>query len=201
VRGKDIWGGLIFIIPLFYCIIININESNGGKGMKGKSLAVPNEMQEKYNEITEIIKKFCEENLNEEYEHVCSQLNAALCRKRPSPLVKGKANTWACGIVHAVGTVNFLFDISQNPTMKAKELYNQFGVSESNGSSKSKQIRDLMKIGVFDPKWTLPSKISNNPMAWMITVNGLTIDSRYAPREIQEEAFKRGLIPYLQNKK
>ncbi len=176
---------------------MDFDNDDGGKGMKGKSLAVPNEMHEKYNEITEIIKNFCKENLNEEYEHVCSQLNAALCRKRPSPLVKGKANTWACGIVHAVGTVNFLFDVSQKPTMKAKELYSIFGVSESNGSSKSKQIRDLMKIGIFDPKWTLPSKINNNPMAWMIMVIGLTIDSRYAPREIQEEAFKRGLIPYL----
>lgn len=165
--------------------------------MKGKSLTVPNEMQDKYNEITEILKNFCEENLNEEYEFVCCQLNAALCRKRPSPLVKGKANTWACGIVHAIGMVNFLFDVSQKPTMKAKELYNKFSVSESNGSSKSKQIRDLMKIGVFDPKWTLPSKINDNPMAWMIMVNGLTIDARYAPREIQEEAFKLGLIPYL----
>jgi len=85
--------------------------------MKGKSLAVPSGMQDSYNEITEIIKNFCEENLNEEYELLCCQLNAALCRKRPSPLVKGKANTWACGIVHAIGMVNFLFDASQKPTM------------------------------------------------------------------------------------
>lgn len=165
--------------------------------MKGKSLAVPKDMQDKYNEITEIIKKFCMENLNEEYELVCCQLNAALCRKRPSPLVKGKANTWACGIVHAIGMVNFLFDASQKPTMKAKELYNKFGVSESTGSGKSKQIRDIMNIGVFDPKWTLPSKIDDNPMVWMIMVNGYTLDARYAPREIQEEAYRLGLIPYI----
>lgn len=172
-------------------------ENTEGMKMKNRSLAVPSKMQDSYNEITEIIKNFCKENLNEEYELLCCQLNAALCRKRPSPLVKGKANTWACGIVHAVGMVNFLFDASQKPTMKAKELYNKFGVSESNGSSKSKQIRDLMKIGVLDPNWTLPSKMNNNPMAWMIMVNGITIDARYAPREIQEEAFKLGLIPYL----
>ena len=73
-------------------------------------------MKDKYDEISEIIKDFCKENLNKEYELVCCQLNAALCHKRPSPLVKGKPNTWACGIVHTVGTVNFLFDISQEPS-------------------------------------------------------------------------------------
>jgi hypothetical protein len=28
-------------------------------------------------------------------------------------------------------------------------------------------------------------------------VNGFIIDVRHAPREIQEEAFRKGLIPYL----
>lgn len=31
----------------------------------------------------------------------------------------------------------------------------------------------------------------------MIEVNGLILDVRNAPREIQEEAFRRRLIPYL----
>lgn len=165
--------------------------------MKEKSLAVPSKMQDIYTEIAEVIITFCKENLNEEYKQVCLQLTAALCRKRPSPLIKGKANTWACGIVHAVGTVNFLFDATQKPTMKAKKLYNKFGINESTGNSKSKQIRDMMKIGVFDPNWTLPSKMVENPLVWIINVNGFPIDARHAPREVQEEAYKYGLIPYL----
>ncbi len=64
-------------------------------------------------------------------------------------------------------------------------------------SNKSKQIMDLLKIDLMDPEWTLPSRIEDNPMAWMISVNGLIIDARHVPREIQEVAFKKGLIPYL----
>jgi hypothetical protein len=165
--------------------------------MKSKSLTIPKEMQDKYNEITEMISAFCEENLNEEYKLLCFQLCAALCRKRQSPLAKGKTNIWACGIVHAIGTVNFLFDPDQSPNMKVKELYEKFGVNGSTGSAKSKLISDLMKIGIFDPNWSLPSKIENNPMVWMVLVNGLLIDVRYAAKEIQEEAYKKGLIPYL----
>ncbi len=154
-------------------------------------------MQEKYKEITQIIKVFCSENLNEEYELLCCQLTAALSRKRPSPLTKGRANTWACGIVHSVGTVNFLFDSSQKLSMKAKDLSGKFGVSTSTSSTKSKHIRDIMKMGMFDPDWTLPSKLENNPMIWMVSVNGFVMDVRGAPKEIQEEAFRKGLIPYL----
>jgi len=36
-----------------------------------------------------------------------------------------------------------------------------------------------------------------NPMAWLIKVNGFIVDARHAPRENQEEAFLRGLIPFL----
>jgi hypothetical protein len=34
-------------------------------------------------------------------------------------------------------------------------------------------------------------------MAWMITVNGLIVDARHLPREIQEVTYRKGLIPYV----
>jgi len=58
-----------------------------------KEANVPKIMKDKYEEIEAIIKSFCNEYLNEEYEEVCCQLCAALCRKRPSPLLSGKSNT------------------------------------------------------------------------------------------------------------
>ncbi len=63
--------------------------------------------------------------------------------------------------------------------------------------AKSKQIRDLLDMYQMTPDWTLPSKIDKNPLIWMIQVNGIIIDARHAPREIQEEAFRKGLIPYI----
>jgi hypothetical protein len=43
----------------------------------------------------------------------------------------------------------------------------------------------------------MASRIDRHPTAWLISVNGLMIDARSAPREVQEEAFDRGFIPYL----
>jgi len=164
---------------------------------KSKSESVPVTMKPRYDEIVTLTEAFCSEHLNAEYAQVCRQLAAALSRKRPSPLVSGRANSWAAAIVYAVGSVNFLFDKSQTPHVRADELSAAFGLSKSTVANKTRQIKDLLHIGVFDPNWTLPSKIDSNPMAWLISVNGLILDARSLPRPIQEEAFRRGMIPYL----
>ena len=164
---------------------------------KSKSESAPAAMQPQYDAIVASSDAFCSEHLNAEYAQLSRQMAAALARKRPSPLLSGKANTWAAGIVHALGTVNFLFDKTQTPHMSAQELADGFGLSKSTIANKSKAIRDMLDIGVFDPDWTLPSLTDKNPMIWMITVNGLIVDVRSAPRTIQEQAFRLGLIPYI----
>jgi Domain of unknown function (DUF6398) len=158
---------------------------------------VPKEMQERFNEITQLTDAFSHEYLDDEYTQLCRELTATLCRKRPSPLIRGKANTWACGIIHALGMVNFLFDSSQKPYVPSSRIWEFFGLSASTMQAKSKQIRDLMGMHQFDPDWTIPSMIDQNPLIWMIQVNGLVVDARHAPREIQEEALRKGLIPYI----
>lgn len=154
-------------------------------------------MQEKYQAIVEITDCFAEENLNEEYAQLIRYAVAALCRKRPSPLETGKASTWACGITHAIGMVNFLFDKSQTPHINSIELYKQFGVGQSTGQGKSKFVRDILGMNQFDPNWMLASKFDSSPLVWMLSVNGMMVDIRYMPREVQEIAFEKGLIPYI----
>jgi hypothetical protein len=56
---------------------------------------------------------------------------------------------------------------------------------------------NMLRISQLQPEWTLPNMIDRNPLAWMISVNGLIMDARHAPREIQEEAYQLGLVPYL----
>jgi hypothetical protein len=158
---------------------------------------VPQQMQGKFEEITRLTDAFCSQHLNAEYAEMSRQLAAALCRKRPSPLATGQAKSWACGIIHALGMVNFLFDSSQTPHIKASKIYQVFGVAESTGQGKSKAVRDAMKMSYFDANWCLPSRLDMHPTAWLISINGFPIDARSAPREIQEEAFRKGLIPYL----
>ncbi len=150
-----------------------------------------------HDEIVGMTDAFCREYLDDEYGLLCRKLAGVLVRKRPSPLTRGKPESWASGIVRVIGWVNFLGDPSRPHHMKMTDIDEAFGVSEATGSAKAKVIRELLKIHPLDPEWTPPSRMDENPMAWMIQVNGLIVDARRLPREIQEEAFRGGLIPYL----
>ena len=162
-----------------------------------KAERIPIEARPAYEAVIALTDAVCKEHLNEEWAALCRRLAASLARKRPSPLLRGQANVWAAGILHAVGAVNFLFDRTQEPSMSFDDLVNAFGVKKTTAGTKSKLIRDMFKMYQFDPDWTLPSKVGENPLVWSISVNGLIIDARYAPLEIQAEAYRLGLIPYI----
>jgi hypothetical protein len=164
---------------------------------KSSSAGIADEVQPYVQEIGALVEKFCLEHLNAEYAAVCRGLLEKLARKRPSPLVSGKAATWACGIIRTIGWVNFLDDSTQTPHMKLTAIDKALGVGESTGQGKSMLIRKMFKVRTFDPTWTLPSRMHQNPRAWMIQVNGFLVDARFLKREFQEDALRMGLIPYI----
>ena len=147
--------------------------------------------------LVEMTDAFCKEFLNEEYAELCRKMAETLARKRPSPLLQGRLETWACGIVRTIGWVNFLDDRSQTPHLTLPFIDKAFGVAESTGQGKSKTIRTMLRIRQFEPKWTLPSRMDDNPRAWMLEVNGFVMDVRHAPREVQVLAYEKGMIPYI----
>src|SRR5215469_523714 len=111
------------------------------------------------------------------------------CEARPPP---GPAGSFM-----RLRMVNFLFDSSQTPHIAASQIWEYFELSSSTMQAKSKQIRNLLGMYPMDPDWSTPAMVDQNPLIWMLEVNGLIIDVRHAPREIQEAAFRQGLIPYI----
>ncbi len=160
-------------------------------------MSVPKSMQAAYDGIEPMITDFCKQYLDDEYLELCLHLLEKLCRKRPSPLLKGNQNTWAAAIVYAIGSNNFIFDRSQPIHMTADELCAPFGSKKSTVSNKAREIREMFDIGYFDPEWQLERLLAENPAIWFLSVNGFVIDIRLASVEMQEEAFRRGLIPYV----
>ena len=158
---------------------------------------IPSALAAKFSAITALTDAFCEKHLNDEYRVLIHRVVGSLARKRPSPLLKGKEIVWAAAAVDAVGRVNFLDDPSQVPHFKPKALYEFFDVAESTGQNKSRQIREAFGMGPMSPEWTLPSRLADNPLVWMLQVNGLMIDIRRAPAELQRLAYEKGLIPSI----
>jgi hypothetical protein len=159
--------------------------------------SVPAKMRPIYESIVSLTDEFCKQHLNEEYAQVCRKMAATLSRKRPSPLMQGKFEIWACAIVHALGRINFLFDKTQAPHMRADDLCSLMGVSQSTASAKASKIMETLDIMQMDPEWWLPSRLDKNPLVWLVEINGYLVDLRQAPREIQEEAYRMGIIPYI----
>jgi len=165
--------------------------------MSTEKIKVPKAMAERYAAITALTDAFCDQRLNDEYAEMIRQATAALCRKRPPPVATGAPASWAAGVTHAIGTINFVFDRSRSPHVTSAELYQAFGVAESTGQGKSKRIRDLLRMGMFDPDWTLPSRLADNPRVWLVAIDGFVLDARSLKRDQQSLLHAAGLIPFV----
>lgn len=162
-----------------------------------RSNSVPKGMLAVYERIVGLTDDVCGRQLNAEYRDLARAMAAALCRKRPSPLASGQPRTWAAGIVYVLGRINFLGDPSFPPCMTTADLCVAFGAGESTVHAKARVIEKALALAAFDPKWWLPSLVGRNPLVWMAEVDGLLVDLRVMPREVQEAAFAKGIIPYI----
>lgn len=112
---------------------------------------------ERYLEIMRIIEEVCKNNLNEEYLFLAENLCKEIFELDNANLNKGKANSWACGIIHAIALKNGLFTNKSNIDIKASDFYKLFNISSSTGLSKSKDVRTM--INIDEDKWLISSKV------------------------------------------
>ena len=162
-----------------------------------RSTAVPKPMQAAYDAVVALTDAFCRDHLTEEYRGLGRAMAAALSRKRPSLLTSGQPRTWACGIIHALGQLNFLSDKASQPHMTMVDICAAFGVGQSTASAKARVISDALHTNRMDPTWMLKGIVDRNPLVWMAEVNGMLVDLRDMPREVQVIAYEKGMIPYI----
>jgi Domain of unknown function (DUF6398) len=156
---------------------------------------VTSALSEEVEKVVAVTDSFCEAHLDEEYAVLCRRLVAKLAHKRPSPLERGDARIWAAGAVFAVGSNNFLFDPTQTPHLSGDRLSELIGVPRATMSAKAKEIRDVLGMRPMDIRFCRRELIEAHPRAWLVEVDGIVIDARRLPNEMQAEARKRGLIP------
>ena len=157
---------------------------------------IPIQMRPIYGELAEMISDYCSRFLSEDYRTLCLRLLEKLCRKRPSPLLRGRRNTWAAGIVYAIAANNLIFDKSMPIHRTADELSRPFGLAPATASARAAEIRRLVRLSPLDAQWLLPELIEDSPALWTLSWNGFIVDARDLPPEIQREAARMGLIPY-----
>ena len=163
-----------------------------------KMLRVPAALRARVGEIIELSDAVCASRLDAEYAVLCRRLVAKLARKRPSPIERGEARVWAAGVIYAIGQNNFLCDPTQTPHQSADQLSELVGVPKSTMVAKAKRIRDLVQLDApMDPEFCRAELLADHPLLWLVEVNGLIVDARRLPIELQAEAQRLGLIPNL----
>jgi hypothetical protein len=153
--------------------------------MKEKNL-----IEEKTRQLIGMTGSFCQQFLDEDYRQLCEKLIRKMSRKRAVPFLSGRMEIWAAAVVYALGSINFLFDNSFEPYATADDICNFFNTSKSTTAQKSKVIRDMFKMGYYDGEFSTNHMKENSPFSNFVMVNGLIVDKRHLPPEVQE-MFKR----------
>ena len=131
------------------------------------------EIERRKDQLLNLIKEFCMLKLDDDYFELSERLLNKLGRKRDVPFMSGKIEIWAGATIHALGTVNFLFDKSFEPFVTIDEINEFFGTNKSTTGAKSKIIRDLLNIGYFDDEFSTTHIKENNPFNDLMMVDGL----------------------------
>ncbi|MHB1421403.1 MAG: DUF6398 domain-containing protein [Bacillota bacterium] len=132
-------------------------------------------ISEKKQQLIDLTKGFCNQFLDEEYELVIQKLINKMVRKRNVPFLSGKVEIWSAAIVHAMGTVNFLFDKSTKPNASVGDICDYFKTNQSTMVQKSKLIRDMFKMTYFDPEFSTARIAKDNPLNDLVLIDGLII--------------------------
>lgn len=159
----------------------------------GRELRWASRIRGRAEEIVKRSSHLCSEHLDDEYSALCAKLIRRLARKRPSPLETGQIRV--CGVLNAIGLVNFLFDLTQRPHMRFDELSRLTGVSKSALATKARLIMNLLRIMPFEPNYCRQEILVRNPFAWMVEVDGIRVDARSLPVEVEVDLTRCGLIP------
>ena len=138
-------------------------------------------IESRKNQILNLIKEFCTQKLDDDYFELSERLLSKLGRKRDVPFMSGKVEIWAAAVIHALGTINFLFDKSFEPYTTVDEINVSFGTNKSSTGQKSKVIRDLLNLGYFDSEFSTQRAKQNNPFDRLTMVNGFFVFKDSSP--------------------
>ncbi len=156
---------------------------------------IPEHLQPRFREIVQITDRVCEERLDGEYREICRRLLACYCQPT-TDIERGKAESWAAGIVYEAGQVNFLTDPNFEPYVKSNDLAKACGVSVATMHNKGKSVREALRLNRLDTDFCVPSRLEDNPLAWMMELpNRVIADIRHLPDEVRQKLNLADMLP------
>lgn len=142
------------------------------------------------NQLVELTTTFCNLKINEEYAQLCEKLIRKLGRKRSVPFQTGKLENWAATIVYTIGVINFLFDKDSKPNLTLSDINDYFGTKQATVANKSRDIREMLKLGHFNTEFSTKSVLGASPMNQFVMIDGMIHPIEDLPEELQIELLQ-----------
>ena len=144
-------------------------------------------IQEREERIVNLIADFCAQKLNEEYLALADRVIKELAQTEPVPFMRGKPEIWAAGIIHALGSVNWMFDRSNKHYTPAADINSFFGTNGSTTSQKAMLIKDLLDMQQGDREFSTQDTIDNDPFAQFVMLDDMIVPMSMLSEELQQQ--------------
>ncbi len=144
-------------------------------------------LQNRVNTINKLTSQFCAKHIDDEYAEISKAVIGKLQRKRPSPMLRGKEEIWAAAIIHAIGSINFLYDKSFEPYVTLDEINDFFGTKKSSVGSKASEIKKMLNMGYFSSEFSTNKLKKSNPLLNTVMVDGFIVPLDSIPEKHQQE--------------
>jgi len=147
-------------------------------------------IKQKQEQLLNMVAGFCTQKLNEEYFRLADKLIDELASADPVPFLKGKLEIWAAAIIHALGSINWMFDRGNKYYTPAADINAYFGTSGSTTSNKARLIRDMLDIEQGDPDFSTQDTKDSDPLAKFVLLDGMVVPITMLPVALQEQVKK-----------
>jgi hypothetical protein len=147
---------------------------------------IPSFMEKRYEELIAEFDAACAAHLTPEFLVPGQAMIRALCVSSLAPL-KGRASHWIAAVVWALETLNYA-----EPPHAEEEIGGWFRTAAKSVVSRGNTILSVLQAQPHDPRWSFSTQA--NPWACLVKVNGVLIDLRRLPPEVQQAAVAQGVI-------
>ena len=103
-------------------------------------------VDEKQEQLSEMVQSFCDEYLNDEYKHESQKIIEKMANRKSVLFKRGRLEVWASAVIYAVCQINSLFDKSNEFHINRKDILNYFNTKQSTVSLKANNLRDIFNL-------------------------------------------------------
>ena len=144
-------------------------------------------LQNTTDQLVKLTSDFCDQKLDTEHKILARKLIYQLKKKNSLPMDFEKPGDVAAGVIHAIGSVNLLFDDTFEPYITERELYQYFDADPDTTMLFSDHIKRQLNLNVFDSKYSTHIENEDNPVKNMVSIDGIYISLDLLPSYLQKK--------------